>query len=1063
MAERMDTARILHISDLHQGMGLQKVLMPAYKKALFDDFKEVADLVGGWDLVVFSGDLVQSGRREEYESLESFLQEVWEIFDKIGFRPALFSVPGNHDLSRPVAGSMHEKAFSHWWDDEDPAIHLFGGTGGYIETINSVFSGYMEWQRNSRIPQLKLKPGLLPGDAASSLDLGGISIGLVGLNSAWLQLSADDAKGRLHVDARQLLGVCADPDSWGDSHDLTLLVTHHPLDWLHERSRAQWRSEIDTHTRFDFHLHGHMHEHLITAQQQGGGTIRRTLQASSLFGLEKVGVRQIERRHGYSLLSYSKGDGSPEVSLFPRLGTTIAGGEHKLVPDQAVGIGRDHCLRIPVRQREGATKAPGSLTKIISESIDSNVILGMRRSLPDPGAWNVVRKVERERATGILKSCRQLWLTADWGMGGDSFLASIADDLAVGSIYYHVECDVWADLDSITGSIADACGASLEEVCVALSSVPSAILLLDDIATPRSGRGGVSQIKSVIDVVRDFCPALMVVVRSRHSGPDPAIGEVALKLLDEIDGAAYIRAWRNGRYESLDEHSLESIFRHSGGSAYRMDSLLDDFEMFGVADLASLNPDLEFASDRELKGVSPIIETELIRIRDDPHFRRLFEMLSALAMFPKGETFESVRRFNGARGFHAHDAKELRRLALLDVSEVATLAGQVDKVLFVPIPVRDVLLGLMSTGEFSRNGTRALEAYFGVEWSTKGMSSSRVRIDAATCPGWKIVNASAMVNRAVRSAIQEGEPRAIATCSRLTYLYASALEKGDHFRSNVAFLEETLPVLRAAASKAECDELACLLAKSLRMSGRHEESLAALSDVNTAGLTRASRQSFHYCSAECHNSLGHTDDARLHAKKAIDADPESGTALQSQALIIRLDGGSDRQVVSIERKARKNKHGVLVRNILLDRAEGMNSEQAQKILREVQYDARVGRDSYNCIRASVRLARLQLDAVGNVDDATFNILLEGYQVLHSDGSNLLFDRITGVLWDVFSVRGDLLNQISLFKHSSLRWRLRGGLGAESKYVGLLKVILERLGEQGMLEKADVVYVASRLH
>ncbi|MCR8714357.1 metallophosphoesterase [Stenotrophomonas indicatrix] len=1059
----MDTARILHISDLHQGMGLQKVLMPAYRKALFDDFKELADISGSWGLVVFSGDLVQSGRREEYEALESFLQEVWGCFDKIGFNPILFSVPGNHDLSRPTSGSIGEKAFSHWWDGEDLSVHLFEGTGGYKETISSVFSGYVEWQRNSRIPQAGFKPGLLPGDASSSLDLGGVSVGVVGLNSAWLQLSAQDAKERLHVDARQLLGVCADPDSWADSHDLTLLVTHHPLDWLHERSRMQWRSEIDTHTRFDFHLHGHMHDHMITALQQGGGEIRRTLQASSLFGLEKVGVRQIERRHGYSLLSYSKGDGSPEVSLYPRVGVVIANGQHKLVPDQAVGIGRDHCLRIPVRQREGATRAPGSLTKIISDSIDSNVILGMRRSFPDAGAWGAVRKVERERAASILKSSRQLWLTADWGMGGDSFLSAIADDLAVGSVYYHVECDVWADLESIAGSIADACGASLEEICVALSSVPSAILLLDDISMPRSGRVASSQIKSVIDVVCDFCPDLVVVVRSRHSVPDPAIGEVALKLLDEIDGAAYIRAWRNGRYESLDEHSLESIFRHSGGSAYRMDSLLEDFEMFGVADLASLNPDLEFASDRELKGVSPVIENELIRIRDDAHFRRLFEMLSALAMFPKGETFESIRRFNGAKGFHAHDAKELRRLALLDVSEVATLAGQVDKVLFVPIPVRDVLLGLMSTGEFSRNGARALEAYFGVEWPTKGMSSSRVRIDAATCPGWKIVNASAMVNRAVRSAIQEGQSRAIATCSRLTYLYACALEKGDHFRSNVAFLEETLPVLRAAASKSECDELACLLAKSLRMSGRHEESLAVLSEVDTTGLTKASRQSFHYCIAECHSSLGNTDNARIHAKQAIEADPESGTALQSQALIVRLDGGSDRQVLSIEKKARKNKHGVLVRNILLDRAEKMEGEEAQKVLREVQYDARVGRDSYNCIRASVRLARLQLDSVGDVDDATFNILLEGYQGLHSDGSNLLFDRITNVLWDVFSVRGDLLNQISLFKHSSLRWRLRGGLGAESKYVGLLKSILERLSEQGMLERADVVYVASRLH
>lgn len=91
----------LHLSDLHVGMDSQGWLWPAFKTAFLDDLRLLYRRSGSWDVVVFSGDLAQKASLGEYERLSEILREIWSVFEELGFKPLLFPIPGNHDLTRP--------------------------------------------------------------------------------------------------------------------------------------------------------------------------------------------------------------------------------------------------------------------------------------------------------------------------------------------------------------------------------------------------------------------------------------------------------------------------------------------------------------------------------------------------------------------------------------------------------------------------------------------------------------------------------------------------------------------------------------------------------------------------------------------------------------------------------------------------------------------------------------------------------------------------------------------------------------------------------------------------
>ncbi len=347
----MPTIRWLHLTDLHIGMNGQAPLWPNMEQQILDDLAYLRKEIGTWDLVLFTGDLTQKGTKEEFEAFEKHLLKLWDKFNAWGFEPKLLAVPGNHDLIRPSNATepalitlLHnwnlEAVQTPFWENNDcPQRQL----------ISTAFDNFSQWWQHTAIPKPDtLSSGLLPGEWSATFTKDGLDLGIVGLNSAFLQLGGGNFEKKLHLDVRQLHEACkGNGAEWTKQQDACLLLTHHPISWLSDEAQKHFSDEIHfPPERFALHLFGHQHEANLTTVSHGGGNERRGLQGSSLFGLEHWGEAQAKREHGYSLSELQMEDSEYKLRVWPRRAIEKQGGGRKLDRDQSFDLD----------ERDGGTK-----------------------------------------------------------------------------------------------------------------------------------------------------------------------------------------------------------------------------------------------------------------------------------------------------------------------------------------------------------------------------------------------------------------------------------------------------------------------------------------------------------------------------------------------------------------------------------------------------------------------------------------------------------------------------------------------------------------------------------
>ena len=303
---------------------------------------------GPWDLVLFSGDLTQSATNEQFRKLSEVLDEVWTHLDSLGCNPVILCIPGNHDLSRPDPSSSTVKMLQHWHDEKD-IIEAFweSDTNEYKQLIHNCFTNYTTWWHHIKLPKPRITSGIIPGDFSTIISKSGISIGVIGLNTTFLQLNDDNYEGLLDVHDKQLLAICGDdPDKWTHQVDVALLMTHHGPDWLHSDAKSRYFSDIYPPGRFFSHLYGHRHASSVSNYSVGGADERRYRQGPSLFGLKAWGPDRIDRVHGYIAGQFEiKGLAGVE-RLWPRLLIKKKAGHWCLEPDISYNLNASGCIEI---------------------------------------------------------------------------------------------------------------------------------------------------------------------------------------------------------------------------------------------------------------------------------------------------------------------------------------------------------------------------------------------------------------------------------------------------------------------------------------------------------------------------------------------------------------------------------------------------------------------------------------------------------------------------------------------------------------------------------------------
>ncbi len=253
----------LHLSDWHQkGPDFDRKVV---RDALVHDIRDrgaIDPRLAEVGFVVFSGDLANGGKKAEYEAArEQLLDPV--LKEAQVAREQLLIVPGNHDLDR---------------DDLELVPQALSKPLGSNEEVQ-------QWLTDTKRRSRALEPfsqfhafvseytGQTSPDFANLLrfDIGGRTVAILGLNSAWMCGRNKNAKGEVDDNRHLVLGEPQIHDALEamSDADVRIAVLHHPWEWLAtwDRERVQDRIQRASH----FVLVGHVHRPRVNVSKGTGG------------------------------------------------------------------------------------------------------------------------------------------------------------------------------------------------------------------------------------------------------------------------------------------------------------------------------------------------------------------------------------------------------------------------------------------------------------------------------------------------------------------------------------------------------------------------------------------------------------------------------------------------------------------------------------------------------------------------------------------------------------------------------------------------------------------------
>lgn len=240
----------LHISDLHLKAEPDTWGQNVVLRELVEDVASRAQKVSP-EFIIVSGDLAFSGRDREYVHVEKFLDQLREVLHLP--RECVFCVPGNHDIDRSVQKTCHLGAMHLLSSHQE--VEEFLGDETERETLLLRQSAYRDFERSyCRSHRRDMTPEGL--GFVAPLEVGGLHICVVGLNSAWLCQGGESDERGILVSDRQVIDAIEIVRRYSPS--LVLGVIHHPPDWLRhfDQSDLEHRLFPECHILHRGHLHG---------------------------------------------------------------------------------------------------------------------------------------------------------------------------------------------------------------------------------------------------------------------------------------------------------------------------------------------------------------------------------------------------------------------------------------------------------------------------------------------------------------------------------------------------------------------------------------------------------------------------------------------------------------------------------------------------------------------------------------------------------------------------------------------------------------------------------------
>jgi tetratricopeptide (TPR) repeat protein len=1062
----------IHLTDWHIGQSGEKERFPNLEDIFFNDLRITLEKHGGLDLVFFTGDFVNIGKKEEYDELEKRLVRFWEEFRKHGNDPKLIPIPGNHDLIRPSEFSPVGIALGSWdqnrrlqtafWEEEAKEIRQ-----GVIEC----FAAYSGWLKNTAIPLLDTHPGILPGDQLGTFTNGEIKLSLLGLNTTYLQHKKGDFEGKLWVSPRQIPEL--PKGNYLDvlrASDISVLLTHQPESWLSPSSKASFRSDIARSGVFDLHFCGHLHQPMALSVSEGGSEHRHTVQGASFFGLEQYGEddSKRERIHGYTFGIWDKIGDEIHEKRWPRIAAKKQDGGWGLVSDPSSyltpeGYSERTWISRRISYAESNSEETPSKTVFNPSGFFEDVPTERTTSFPklqfapEP-QHQAIRAEERHKFLALLQNAPVIGIVTDWGMGANEFIATAIFgndsppalvETAKKDRILVLNCDAFENAEDFEVGFKQQFGITLHQFAQSTTDQKWTCLLLDGVQQIALEGASGERFRAILDVLSDYSRDLKILVtgRTEIGGGIPSIN---LSNLDLPETRAYLEAHPKSRSDLLAIESVERINFASGGLTVQIDILLSRLE------IASLDAVLE--EHLTIEEGTPLHKTLLSCIRrlgldsSDDTSKRSLELLRALSILPYGATIELIKRFNPKRPFYPAHAEELRRLTLIDAIplhyDVDGLSGDPTKIsssavspkiLRVPKQVRDCVISDMKVADRKLYAELAAEFIFGDKWKNGGKIKLRkLPFEYQNYLGRGLGNEYSVLHSLLTSSIDENHTAGIKRVLKLTLHYCGVLRSAERYKDLKMMIGSILHLIDSMDFDNERVQLHRFCGRACRLSGFYEEAIRHLEAARA--LWPSTKKDEHYGRMLIELSISYRaadkhDEAKSTAEAAL-AHAKSGSLLESQAknqLAYYEDGVTQKKLlIDLEQTARKNtgwqSHANDIAIVLTTWAK--DQEKLNLFDRVLQSEDK-GRNRYRAIvgKGKLLMKMGKIDKISLADEICLN---QAYQYYHSQRLSE-FAECHEVIWTLLEKRGRLDALLSLFRHSSFIWRLEGKNDLELKY------------------------------
>ena len=252
----LDKFSWLHLSDFHFRADRDSFSQDVSTDEIKRDIPSRLSSEFPLQFVAITGDIAFSGRTSEYDIAVDFFESLANAVG-LGLN-RFFLVPGNHDVDRSRCPYLYKGVMRGLTSQQ--SVDDFLGSEAEKANLMERQAAFRTFQDQLYLATTanKTEEGLA---RVRALDVEGLRVCIIELNSAWLS-GSDDRAGNLIIGERQMINAL----ELAEQHRPRLIIalSHHPIQWISEFDQMSCEGRLLP--RIDVLHTGHLHRHEISVR-----------------------------------------------------------------------------------------------------------------------------------------------------------------------------------------------------------------------------------------------------------------------------------------------------------------------------------------------------------------------------------------------------------------------------------------------------------------------------------------------------------------------------------------------------------------------------------------------------------------------------------------------------------------------------------------------------------------------------------------------------------------------------------------------------------------------------